>query len=136
MRKSLKSWSRGLLDDLERNYSWGVFDDLNERLKDLVKCFEKAYLSGAKLTVTHPEYTLKPEKGSYLLTAYPVLHALSKKATTDNIKDEVIDEIRQFMDAAYEKLEGEAQLPEMPTNEDDIDFGRDIGAVMIALLKK
>lgn len=125
-----------LLTDLERHYSWSVFDDLTGRLEDLVNCFEKAYLSGAKLTVTHPEYTLKTQNGSYLLKAYPVLHALSDKATTDNIKDEVIDEIRQFMDAAYEKLEGEAQLPEMPTNEDDIDFVRDIGAVMIALLKK
>ena len=125
---------QGLLTDLERYYSWEVFDGLDKRLKDLVECFENAYLSGAKLTVTHPGYTLKPEKGSYLLTAYPVLHALSKKATTDNINDAVIEKIRQFMDAAYKKLEDEAQLPGMPKNEDGSSFDSDIGPVMLALL--
>ena len=134
-RRRFKLLVQKLLTDLEEYYSWSVFDDLKGRLNELVECFENAYLSGGTLTVTHPEYTLKPEKGSYLLTAYPVLHALSKKANTDNINDAVIDQIRTFMDDAYNKLNDEAQLQHMPTNEDGSRFDIDIAEVMSVLYK-
>jgi len=118
---------------LEKYRSWAILDGFGDDLNLIISCFEKEYLSGEKLTITHPTYSCEAVTKDCLLRAYPVLKGIFDIIKENQIEDSRFENLNKFLEGAYDGLEEESASMYEPKSEAPEGFASDLGNVMLLL---
>ncbi len=113
--------------------SWAILDGFGDDLNLIISYFEKAYLSGEKLTITHPTYSCEAVTNDCLLRAYPVLKGIFDKIKEKHIEDSRFENLNTFLKGAYDGLEEESDSMYEPESAAPEGFDQDLNTVMLLL---